>query len=300
MNDYSVALIRNNKETEEAEEADCRYTLIKCAIEHCHPQKEAESEVRYYNSFHYIMYGSGIIEKDGKKYTLNRGDSFLLFRGEQYTYYPVRQDPWSYIYVDFYMDGFDSFWKNCGFTKETFINTRHDEGVLGILQDMCEAFKGRDSMPLKCEGLFMLLLSRLLEKNDLHERLKKTKNLAKKQICDEVIIFINNNYRMQISLNEIASATGFSSGYISAVMSKEMGWSPIQYLNVYRIANACKLLRSTDMSIREIAAEVGYSDPLYFSRMFSKLKGCSPSKYRVSLIADNPFAFLTEKNIDFR
>lgn len=105
---------------------------------------------------------------------------------------------------------------------------------------------------------------------------------------------------MQISLNEIASATGFSSGYISAVMSKEMGWSPIQYLNVYRIANACKLLRSTDMSIREIAAEVGYSDPLYFSRMFSKLKGCSPSKYRVSLIADNPFAFLTEKNIDFR
>lgn len=105
---------------------------------------------------------------------------------------------------------------------------------------------------------------------------------------------------MQISMSDIAEATGFSIGYISTLMPKEIGWSPIQYLNNYRIANACELLHETNKTIKEISQEVGYTDSFYFSRIFAKIKGCSPREYRASHDKDNPFAFLIDKNIDFR
>ena len=56
--------------------------------------------------------------------------------------------------------------------------------------------------------------------------------------------------------------------------------TPIQYLLTIRVNNAASLLETTDYSMAEISAIVGYEDPLYFSRLFRKLKGMSPSDYR--------------------
>lgn len=64
-----------------------------------------------------------------------------------------------------------------------------------------------------------------------------------------------------------------------------VNFSPTQYILTIRVNNATSLLETTDYSMAEIAAIVGYDDPLYFSRLFRKLKGMSPSQYR-KLIAE--------------
>ena len=59
-------------------------------------------------------------------------------------------------------------------------------------------------------------------------------------------------------------------------------------------------MQSNVMSIEEIAAEVGYADVKYFSRVFKKVKGISAGEYRRSSGEDDPFAWLKERNIDYR
>jgi AraC-like DNA-binding protein len=71
-----------------------------------------------------------------------------------------------------------------------------------------------------------------------------------------------------------------SEDYLSRAFSQELGLSPWEYLNRYRIAQAKELLRHTADSVTVIGRRVGFSDPAYFSRVFRRLVGVSPSAYR--------------------
>ncbi len=94
--------------------------------------------------------------------------------------------------------------------------------------------------------------------------------------------FIALNYADDsLSLNHVAKAVNVSANYFSAVFSQEMGMTFIEYLTDYRMNMAKKLLRQTAMRSGEIAGEVGYRDPRYFSFLFKKTVGCTPRDYRV-------------------
>ena len=78
-----------------------KFRIGKVGYEHCSPSKGPVSRVRPNNAWHFILFGRGTIETaDGKMYKLKRGESFLLFEGEYYNYYPDPQDPWTYIWVE--------------------------------------------------------------------------------------------------------------------------------------------------------------------------------------------------------
>lgn len=276
----------------------CAWRIIKSAIEHCHPKKEAETRVKSYNAFHFVMDGKGIIEKDGQTHHIGKGEYFLLYEGEQYTYYPVSNNPWSYAYVDFYADGAEDILKDCGFDKKSFIGKKKCDDLFRVMWELVNAFKDRAIAPLRQEGLFILLLSQLMKINGKYSSASGA-DVPKKKLCEEILVYINNNFRMNITMDTIATAMGFSKSYISAVVSREIGLSPVQYLNYIRIASACEQIQNTDKSLKEIAFEVGYTDPLYFSRIFTKIKHISPREYRMQGKDDDPYAFLREKNIDF-
>jgi two-component system response regulator YesN len=71
-----------------------------------------------------------------------------------------------------------------------------------------------------------------------------------------------------------------SENYLGRIFQQELGLSPMEYLNRYRIKEAKALLSQTGASITEIAAQVGFDDPAYFSRAFRKQVGFSPRAYR--------------------
>jgi len=277
---------------------DCQFSLIKCAIEHCHPKKAVENSVRSYYSFHFITHGSGMIEKDGKKIRLSRGDCFLLFKDETYSYYPDSSDPWSYIYVDFYVTNHMEVFKFCGFDEKRFYRHYGNyEKLYDVMTNLLEKFREREKCLMCCEGYFLVLFSVL--KEDYGDRPLRTGD--RKSVTDGIVIYIHNNYRLNLTLGDIANAVGLSPAYVSDCMAKDIGWSPIQYLNVYRIAQACDLIKKGGMNFKDIAFAVGYSDSLYFSRVFRKIKGVGPREYAKNYAAtDNPYQFLIEKNIDFR
>jgi len=106
---------------------------------------------------------------------------------------------------------------------------------------------------------------------------------AKQQhdILRKAIDFIDNCYSdAGISLDKVAKNVNISPNYLSAIFSQEVGQTLTEYITYKRIDEAKRLLRYTDKRLSEIAAEVGYKDPRYFSFVFRKVTGCTPSDYR--------------------
>lgn len=107
---------------------------------------------------------------------------------------------------------------------------------------------------------------------------------SKKQQRDlliQAIGFIDRNYYDEaISLDRVAREVNISPNYFSAMFSQEVGQTFVEYLTGKRISEAKRMLRQTDKRSSEIAFAVGYKDPHYFSFVFKKVAGCTPSEYR--------------------
>ena len=81
-------------------------------------------------------------------------------------------------------------------------------------------------------------------------------------------------------LDELASHAGLSVSHFSELVRHETGQSPMAYFIQLKIRLACRLLDLTEKPVKVVASETGYSDPYYFSRVFKKVMGISPEKYR--------------------
>lgn len=94
------------------------------------------------------------------------------------------------------------------------------------------------------------------------------------------VAYIGEHYKERITAPEIAEAVGLSVNYLHRVFEKVKGVTLISYLTSYRIEKARNLIAAKDATAYEIAAEVGYSDPFYFSRVFRNTVGVSFSEYK--------------------
>ena len=95
--------------------------------------------------------------------------------------------------------------------------------------------------------------------------------------------YFNEHYNEDISIEEYAQSRGMSVSWFLRNFKQMTMKSPMQYILAIRINNAVSLLETTDYNVTEISTIVGYENPLYFSRIFKKQKGVSPSEYRKML-----------------
>ncbi|MBP5655430.1 MAG: response regulator [Clostridiales bacterium] len=100
-------------------------------------------------------------------------------------------------------------------------------------------------------------------------------------IINNAVDYINEHYADEdISLDSVAEEINISANYLSALFSNKVGLSFVEYITKKRMARAKILLRNTSKRSGEIANEIGYKDPRYFSFVFKKNQGCTPSQYR--------------------
>ena len=94
------------------------------------------------------------------------------------------------------------------------------------------------------------------------------------------IAYINNHYRDDLSLDQVADFVGFSRYYFSRSFKKRMGYSFSEYLVQKRMQAAVDLLIRTDLPIREVADQSGFGSVASFNRAFRESKNCTPTQYR--------------------
>ena len=95
----------------------------------------------------------------------------------------------------------------------------------------------------------------------------------------KTIAYIEENYMHRLTLASISANVNLSSSYLCRVFKSEVGISITSYLNNLRIRKAATLIKEQALSLKEISAMVGIDDQLYFSRLFKKCMGISPSEY---------------------
>ena len=117
-------------------------------------------------------------------------------------------------------------------------------------------------------------LTALLREEGVKQR-QQTPTLAAKARA-----FIDKNYKENIRLGDIAAATHTNAYYLSHLFKAEIGLSPMKYVILRRIGEAQNLLINTDMTITQIAAQVGYNNSNYFQNVFKGALGMTPGEYR--------------------
>jgi YesN/AraC family two-component response regulator len=99
-------------------------------------------------------------------------------------------------------------------------------------------------------------------------------------VLEKSVQYMHDNLSKELSLSEIAIQSRLSPSRFSTLFKQHFETSPIDYLIHLRIQRACRYLQLSGMKIHEIAKQVGYEDPYYFSRVFSRVMGMSPSHFR--------------------
>lgn len=101
------------------------------------------------------------------------------------------------------------------------------------------------------------------------------------QIREDIEAYIRDNYSAELSMQSVAKAMNYSEAYFCKLFKQCFKVNFSAYLNEYRIRRARELLQTTRLSVREVSRECGYGDSNYFTRVFKRIVGVTPSEYRV-------------------
>lgn len=149
---------------------------------------------------------------------------------------------------------------------------------LGLQKDEIEA-PDQDSSILQDEKSAMDYIVRIMNKALVLR--EKRASSRYEDVVSEVIHYIEDNYAQEeLSLNFLASHVNFSPNHLSMIFSQQTGQTLIRYLTDYRMNRAKELLRCSSKKSSVISMEVGYKDPHYFSYLFKKTQGMTPTQYR--------------------
>ena len=135
--------------------------------------------------------------------------------------------------------------------------------------------------PIKKEDLIRVMTAITNERKDDDEDEEPVP--AYDRMIDNVISDIRDHYTEDISLTSLAAKYNISMGHLSKMIKEQLQINFSDYIASLRIQRAKELLRDESISIQEIAEIVGYNDYFYFTKVFKKVEGISPSKYRKEL-----------------
>jgi YesN/AraC family two-component response regulator len=103
---------------------------------------------------------------------------------------------------------------------------------------------------------------------------------VRSDIITEIKKFVIDNFNRDVSLTELSARFFMNPSYLSQLFKEKTGETYLNYVMKIRINKAAELIKNTDLKVYEICEMVGYTDTNYFSKLFVKIIGCSPSEYK--------------------
>lgn len=150
--------------------------------------------------------------------------------------------------------------------------------ILGLIKKIQQATKDADARSyIKSEYLTLQILTLLSD---------GPTPIRKKNLMLRVIEEMENSYPLPYDAKKYADLFSVSISRFNHLFKEVMGISPLNYYIRLRVDNASTLLECTDLSVAEIGKKVGYEEPFYFSQIFKKYAGTSPSEYRKKFLSN--------------
>lgn len=248
-----------------------------CGFENCKPGHSYGPVLRSGYLIHYILKGCGLYRVHERTYHLSEGDAFLICPDELIYYEADRDNPWSYTWIGFQGVKIREYLERTSLLDTLVVHYGDNQPIRRCHEKMFQANqspKNRDLIlnSILYEYLFLLVEQFPNERFSAQER--------QEVYVKEALLYLASHYGSSISVQSLADHVGLDRSYLHRIFKAATRMSPQEYLLDLRIRKACELLRDTDLSIAIIALSVSYEDTLYFSRLFKRKRGVSPSQYR--------------------
>ena len=247
----------------------------------CAPSYTWGPAVRDHYLIHYVVSGCGVLMIDGKQHRVCAGEAFLIAPNSLVSYTASEQNPWEYLWVGFHGSDSQHLLRLTPFTEEKpVIRCADQEHIRLFLESIVDAQGGTPHQEARMCGHLYLFLAYLIE----CAKIPPQEAEVGYAYAEHALRYIERNYAGRITVDDIAAHVGISRSHLYRVFVKQLSLSPNEYVARYRISKACALL-CTALSVTEVAGSVGFDDPLYFSRVFRRIKGTSPLAYRKERLA---------------
>ncbi len=217
-----------------------------------------------------IVKGTGELHMFDASYALEPGTVFIVFPGTKYTM--KGSGDFVYMYISFMGDGARNLIAQTTLQADNPV-IPHFNHLIGFWRSSIQRIQ-RENANILSECVLLYTLSFFTIN---HETVPEDK---KSLIGNNVLKYIDNHYMDQdLSLKKIAGIFAYSEKYLSRLFKQSEAINFSEYLNKQRIAYAIQCVENSMDNITDIAHLCGYSDPLYFSKVFKKYTGLSPKDY---------------------
>ena len=223
--------------------------------------------------------GAGRCWIQKRPWTLEEGHAIVLPPGVHHRYQADEADPWTILWVHFSGRSAAEHCRALNVTRE------QPRFWIGDMPRITAAFEEVYSYVLGGHTDADLLglstsLARLFGLCRYHQRVLGAPGRETEERVLAAIRHMHENVGRPLRLEECARRTGWSPSHFSMAFKRQVNMAPMEFFARLKTTRACELLKTTNLSIEEVAAACGFEDSFYFSRFFKKHHHLSPSRYR--------------------
>lgn len=230
------------------------------------------AQIRHIYSINLVIEGDGIFIISGVQYNIKKGDIFFIFPSVEFQI--ISKNNLQYIYISFLGIRSNKILESLKISKKAPYYESYVELIDFWMDSLLKSRSG--NIDMLSESVLLYTFS--IMGNDLLDNRKSDQN-------NEDIVTLIKQYAdthffdSYISLERISKKFLYNKKYIGTAFKKSVGTGFNQYINTLRVQNACTLIEEGITSIKEISSMCGFSDQMYFSKVFKKLMGVTPSEH---------------------
>lgn len=231
-----------------------------------------------YNKFYYICDGEGWLKIGNDEYYPKPGQLFLMPQGVKQSFSTINQNTYTKYWCH--------FTANIGDTNlfdlvhlPLCIEVGNNKLLIDIFEDILGYQTSTElTSSLMLKASLLRLISFFLDNNIIDKiNLYTTDTIHS---LNTILDYIENNYDKDISVEDLSKMVHLQPNYFIRMFKKNIGSTPIRYINTRRITEAKRLLNSTNLTMSDICNQIGTNDIHYFSRLFKQYTGFTPSFYK--------------------
>jgi AraC family transcriptional regulator of arabinose operon len=230
--------------------------------------------------FIYCTRGRGWCELAGVRHVVQAGELLVIPPEAPHAYGADPERPWTITWVHATGDHIGLYLKELGTSIERpVLYLGENPQVLALFEEVLEEVEHgyAPAQLLYASQVLAHLIGVMIR----HRHKQRRGSPDREQNIAQTVQFMKQHLEQPLHIAALAAMANLSASHYIALFKRQTGHAPIDYFIRLRMRQACQLLDTTELSVKEIAARVGYEDPFHFSRVFKTVNEASPTDYRL-------------------
>lgn len=229
--------------------------------------------------FIYCARGGGWCDIGGRRHEVSEDQLLVIPASTPHVYGAARKEPWTIHWFHAIGTNVPYYLEKLGVTEQKpVVRLGGDVQLFSLFEDVLEGLEHGSTLTHLIYAAHSLthLMGVILRHKDEFWR---GEGDVKERVTSS-IGFMKEHLQEPLRIATLAAVVNLSRSHYTEIFRRVTGYAPLMYLNHLRMQRAVQLLNSSNLSIKSISEQLGFSDQFYFSRAFAKLHGHSPSEHR--------------------